>query len=57
MQAPPEAQITLPPDPLNAWAEELVPLSNDCLLGFLTWEEYRSELRRLADRLHFKYED
>jgi hypothetical protein len=52
-----EVRVTMPPDPLNAWAEEVIPLANDCLMGFLTWEEYRAELRKIADQLHFKYED
>lgn len=41
----------------NEWAAIVIALSNDCMAGHLTWEEYRRELAVEAKRLGIKFEE
>jgi hypothetical protein len=50
------AGVSTRPDPINAWAEAVITLSNDCLAGFITWEEYQSILVEEAKKQGFKYD-
>lgn len=50
------AGVSTRPDPINAWADAVIALSNDCLAGLITWEEYQSLLSEEAKGQGFKYE-